>query len=260
MNLFWLLITLLNQGAPAIAPDAPPAAVCFVEAYPKYLCGATATDLIWCDGTRMPWVTRKEEPKDFQHFLDIADLRDQTSQRYPMGPAWQPPPARDFDPGRLRSEAFFRKMYGDSTGEVEQTTERVAWFGQHLRVTTINDVHTRLERVREELVKLPKSFEKFYQTSAGTFVWRAIKGTRGRLSMHSFAIAIDVGVKESDYWQWNKPGPDGRRTWKNRFPPEVVEIFEKHGFIWGGKWDAFDTMHFEYRPELLHPACVQTAR
>jgi hypothetical protein len=24
-----------------------------------------------------------------------------------------------------------------------------------------------------------------------------------------------------------------------------------YGFIWGGKWLFFDTMHFEYRPEIL---------
>ena len=33
----------------------------------------------------------------------------------------------------------------------------------------------------------------------------------------------------------------------------IVEIFERHGFIWGGKWYHYDTMHFEYRPELLPP-------
>ena len=30
--------------------------------------------------------------------------------------------------------------------------------------------------------------------------------------------------------------------------------FETHGFIWGGKWYHYDTMHFEYRPELLMTA------
>jgi len=30
-----------------------------------------------------------------------------------------------------------------------------------------------------------------------------------------------------------------------------VAVFERHGFIWGGKWFHYDTMHFEYRPELL---------
>lgn len=34
-------------------------------------------------------------------------------------------------------------------------------------------------------------------------------------------------------------------------PEEVVNVFENHGFIWGGKWRNYDTIHFEYRPELI---------
>ncbi|MFM7757478.1 MAG: M15 family metallopeptidase [Crocinitomicaceae bacterium] len=34
-------------------------------------------------------------------------------------------------------------------------------------------------------------------------------------------------------------------------PLELVEIFERYGFIWGGKWLPYDTMHFEFRPELI---------
>ena len=30
-----------------------------------------------------------------------------------------------------------------------------------------------------------------------------------------------------------------------------VRVFEKHWFIRGGRWHHYDTMHFEYRPELL---------
>ncbi|MDP3291618.1 MAG: M15 family metallopeptidase, partial [Sulfuricurvum sp.] len=33
-----------------------------------------------------------------------------------------------------------------------------------------------------------------------------------------------------------------------------------HGFIWGGRWYHYDTMHFEYRPELLASSCVATAK
>jgi hypothetical protein len=29
-----------------------------------------------------------------------------------------------------------------------------------------------------------------------------------------------------------------------------VAVFEREGFIWGGKWYHFDPIHFEYRPEL----------
>jgi hypothetical protein len=31
----------------------------------------------------------------------------------------------------------------------------------------------------------------------------------------------------------------------------ALETFERRGFIWGGKWWHFDTMHFEYRPEII---------
>ena len=40
-------------------------------------------------------------------------------------------------------------------------------------------------------------------------------------------------------------------VYHNQIPMDIVRIFEKHGFIWGGKWYHYDTMHFEYRPELL---------
>jgi hypothetical protein len=34
-------------------------------------------------------------------------------------------------------------------------------------------------------------------------------------------------------------------------------VFERQGFIWGGKWWHFDTMHFEYRPEIIAHAKSQ---
>lgn len=43
----------------------------------------------------------------------------------------------------------------------------------------------------------------------------------------------------------------GKSPHRNPIPWEIVEIFEKYGFIWGGKWYHCDTMHFEYRPKLL---------
>jgi hypothetical protein len=39
-------------------------------------------------------------------------------------------------------------------------------------------------------------------------------------------------------------GPKGA-GYRSRLPFDIVQIFEKHGFIWGGKWEHFDTMHFE---------------
>jgi len=88
---------------------------------------------------------------------------------------------------------------------------------------------------------------KKYLFPASTLAWRAIAGER-RLSMHALGIAIDLNPKLGPYWGWAAPGaPSPAKS----YPLEIVEIFERHGFIWGGKWREFDLMHFEYRPELL---------
>ena len=70
------------------------------------------------------------------------------------------------------------------------------------------------------------------------------------MSNHSFGTAIDLNVKKSAYWKWDPPAKlatFSRKDW----PTELIEIFERHGFVWGGKWWHYDTMHFEYRPELI---------
>jgi len=45
----------------------------------------------------------------------------------------------------------------------------------------------------------------------------------------------------------------GVAPYHNSMAAEVIQAFERHGFIWGGRWYHYDTMHFEYRPELLEP-------
>ncbi len=254
------LIVLLLQTAPAPAPAAPAEAKCFLAAYPGLLCGATAEHLVWCDGTKMPWKKRPRPLQPLEARLDEADLTDQTAQRYPVGRKHPVPPPVDFDPGRARYEPFFRKMYGDDKKAVARTLAEVRWLPDSanvpLKVTTINGVHRKLREVSADLEKLPEKVRQFAVKPSGTFVWRNIKGSK-RLSMHSFAIAIDVGVGFADYWKWVRPDADGNYPYRNRFPYEVVEAFERHGFIWGGKWYHFDTMHFEYRPELLAAPCAE---
>jgi hypothetical protein len=82
------------------------------------------------------------------------------------------------------------------------------------------------------------------------FNWRPVAGT-DRLSAHSFGISIDINTGFSDYWRWAGGGPDPGE-YRNRIPLEIVLAFEAEDFIWGGRWYHYDTMHFEYRPELRH--------
>jgi len=69
--------------------------------------------------------------------------------------------------------------------------------------------------------------------------------------VHSFGAAVDINVACSDYWHDTVTDETAKVVYRNRIPAEIIEVFEKNGFIWGGWWYHFDTMHFEYRPELL---------
>ena len=116
-------------------------------------------------------------------------------------------------------------------------------------LTSKNGVADKLQLVSNELDKIPKYY-KYLENPGGTYNWRTIQGTN-RQSPHSYGFAIDINIKYSNYWRWDSIDGSDSIPYVNRIPLEIVEVFEKHGFIWGGKWYHYDTMHFEYRPELF---------
>jgi hypothetical protein len=216
-----------------------------LKAYPDFLDSADENTLYWKDGTSMIYDDGIQN-KTHDEKLDNADLEDQMSQQYVKGADWGEPPAENFEPGRIRCEPFFKKMYGNSSSEVQRNLLSVRWAdGTTVDFTAVNGASERLKEVAADLQQLGPEFQKYLKNIGGTFNWRNIAGTN-RLSNHSFGSAIDINTKFSNYWKWQ-----GDMTYRNQIPIEIVEIFEKHGFIWGGKWYHYDTMHFEYRPELL---------
>jgi hypothetical protein len=236
----------------ATAALADPALDALVAAYPDHLAGYDEKDLIWKDGARMP-ISDGRSGKSFDELLNNPDIKDQFAIPYPLGSDLKVP-AFNEDPGRIRNEKFFVKMYGDCRkGEVTKWLKPVAWMpnrrGGTVNVTTVNGVAGRLVDVIKELDKLPAGMTQYLVPASGTYNCRTIVNTK-RLSVHAFGAAIDINSKFSDYWEWSK-GKDGRIAWKNRIPAAIAEIFERHGFIWGAKWYHFDTMHFEYRPEII---------
>lgn len=250
------LAVVLQQPAAAQKSDEARAQrllAVLVAAYPDFLTGYEGNVLIWKDGTRMAFDDGRGT-KDFDALLDAPDLEDMFYAPYPLARGGLPP-AFNRDPGRVRFQPFFDKMYGNcSKGEVAGNLVDVVWLrsrgGQKLKATRINGVAAKLQAVSDELDKLPARFTEFLVPSAGTYICRPIAGTR-RISAHGFGIAIDIATARSDYWFWTKPGADGRYPYSNWVPWEIIEIFERHGFIWGGKWYHYDTMHFEYRPEIV---------
>src|ERR1700688_3785314 len=88
-----------------------------VQAYPEALSGHDDKHIFWRDGTAMV-ADDGVENKSFDDLLRNASIVDQLRLPYPPGSS--PPPELNYDPGRFRNEAFFKKMYGDcSSGEVQ---------------------------------------------------------------------------------------------------------------------------------------------
>jgi hypothetical protein len=242
-----------RYGAPP--PDLDKHLARLVAAYPDTIAGFDAVHLKLKDGRRLP-ISDGRTDKSFDQLLDDPDIDDMFAFAYSAGEPPSAPPA-NFDPGRVRVDALFKALYGNcEAGEVSPHMRAIQWLprnkGGSVRFTTAQGADKALEAVSRELDELPSKFLKYLKPTAGTYNCRPIAGT-GRMSMHGFGAAIDINVDFSDYWRWANPRPDGSYAWKNRIPVEIVDVFERHGFVWGGRWHHYDTMHFEHRPDLVPP-------
>jgi hypothetical protein len=250
----WIVLawtgSLLAQGSDTIAPGLR----CLQQAYPAHVCSIEPNALVTCRGERL--IYDDGCTKTPTQRLEAPDLEDTFAQPYDASAAL--PPAADFDPGRARSVALLGAMYGATAKQVQAQLTSVVWMpsvsGRRLQVTAANGVDERLRAVSAALEELPEELRRQAGEVAGTFNHRPVAGT-DRLSAHSYGIAIDVAPALADYWRWRERGTERPTRYRNRLPLEIVQAFEREGFIWGGRWAHYDTMHFEYRPELLVPAC-----
>lgn len=197
------------------------------------------------NGNPIPFDDHKD--KSFEDRLASPDLKDIFLIPYRAG-AIRSVEIENEDPGRVRVEAILAATYGPNPATAQV---RMRFLGMAVRVH--RDVAPALARVAARLKDAPAnpSLAPFLQKLSGGFASRTIAGT-DRKSAHAFGIAIDLDKSMSDYWRWQK----GPHRWRNRIPQAIVDAFEAEGFIWGGRWWHYDTMHFEYRPELVGPACV----
>jgi hypothetical protein len=149
---------------------------------------------------------------------------------------------------RSREEAYSRQQW-------------IAFLGRQVQVH--QGIAAPLNRAEADILALAEGdaetqgWLKNLQSITG-WNWRNVAGSGSR-SFHSYGIAVDLLMKAQPgmetYWQWTAAkGIDWRSVpAENRQAPPVavIRIFEEQGFIWGGRWSRYDTMHFEYHPELL---------
>lgn len=232
------------------------------KAYPDFIKSVSRNSLTWFNGERI-----SIKDKQYNATVDTPSLLEQLNQPQYLSNkkikcgTYTP----TNDAGRIRNEVFFATMYGKNKNAVKNNLGTIYWmpnyFGHRypLQITRVNGVNIKLKHVSHQLERLVKKhpdYLKYLNNPGGAFHWRYIKNSH-RQSPHSFGIAIDINTTQSNYWIWdtgitkNKINQTDAFPYKNRIPCEIVSIFENNGFIWGGKWRHYDTMHFEYRPELL---------
>lgn len=178
------------------------------------------------------------------------DLQDMLEQIYPLT-AIQGLMDEAFDPGRVRVYPLLKEVYGGTEEQIKKNLVPVKAGYKNYSFNQRNGAAEALGAVMKELVPLAEKRRDVYACvfpASGTFNYRLIAGTN-RLSPHAFGTAIDLASDKRDYWQWASREDGEKRI--AAYPKEIPQIFEKHNFIWGGKWGHFDILHYEYRPELI---------
>jgi hypothetical protein len=237
-------------SAPVAALAMPAALQCLVRIYGGV---ARLRDGKWfletSSGASIPYDDGRV--KSFDEQLASPDVEDAFRERYRRGPL-VPVTQKDFDPGRTRLAPLLATTYGGTAADVEHALVRVRLVSGTVSVhERAADALRRVAARLEKAVAEHPEWKPFFEPLGGGFNWRSIAGTELQ-SAHSFGVAVDLNPKLGAYWRWQK-------EWKNQIPPEVVDAFESEGFAWGGRWFHFDTMHFEYRPELFDESCYGNA-
>jgi hypothetical protein len=187
-----------------------------------------------------PW--KEPSPEEAARFRDMANNRNRN------------PPKR--------SQHFFDDLWrARSREESYDRVKSLRFLGKTVMVhySILEELALVEERILAEAKTNPavRAWVNSVSTLDG-WNWRSIARTQSR-SFHAYGAAVDIlprslGGRET-YWLWaaHKKPEWWNVSYNQRFhPPEaVINAFESYGFIWGGKWLFFDTMHFEYRPEIL---------
>jgi hypothetical protein len=163
--------------------------------------------------------------------------------------------------GTIRSPFFETIWQSRSRAGAFSCQQWIDFLGRSVHIH--RDIAAPLGRVEariQELAKNEPEIQNWLKNlhSITGWNWRNVAGSENR-SFHAYGAAVDLLMKAQTgmetYWQWTAAkGIDWRSVpvEKRQNPPTaVIRAFEEQGFIWGGRWSRYDTMHFEYHPELL---------
>jgi len=192
--------------------------------------------------------------------LDRSPACDPIFYAYPLGPLSEPPAAEAEMPTYCTDVQ--EVMWGRTEKEIRDHGRTIEFldhrmFVNELVIEPLGAVERDIRVVARRDPAVAAWVDELDVTYS--FVSRDIAGSETR-SQHGWGMAVDFVPRSyggrAVYWRWSRvydrEGWDRIPLERRWSPPEpVVEIFESHGFVWGGKWAHFDMIHFEYRPEIL---------
>ncbi len=270
--LSWPGFGQVPPASSALAGDAVFQAM--VKAYPGWVTVRTegveqvlnvgGRDFLWAEGRILPpeqeaqWAIFAPQPF-YDYPRETPDVASWTDDQVAQAEAVL---AERRAQAPRRESKFFDALWGVfNRRTADASQKRVAFLG--LRVTVHRSLAAPLARIEARLNSARASdpdLDQFLRSLAKLdgYNWRDIAETQSR-SNHAYGAAIDLIPQsyrgKNPYWLWAPQERPGwyRTAWTRRWVPHpaVVKAFEAEGFVWGGKWLLYDTIHFEYRPEIL---------
>jgi hypothetical protein len=217
----------------------------------------------WAQG-RLLRAELKDEPETFSPYsfypYYLGEVRHREITPEILGRIAQREAQEKEDP-ISRHPGFYDALWNSSADHTTyDRTGYIYWFGNRARVhQEVIPLINSIIRDMEKEIRTNNTLRNFNNSLELLSGWnyRTIAGTMTR-SMHSYGLAIDFepySYRGSEtYWRWARSRRD---DWWNitederwQIPQVIIDAFEARGFIWGGKWLFYDTMHFEYRPEI----------
>ncbi|MFQ6608787.1 MAG: M15 family metallopeptidase [Fidelibacterota bacterium] len=177
---------------------------------------------------------------------------------YPLGSLTELP---EYEELPKRSSDFLDHLFGTAERELSEQCDWVPFLNHKAYVNHF--CAEALRKVEGEILEAAESDSavRTYIDSLKiiySFKQRKISGSNN-VSYHFYGLALDLVPNSYEgkqvNWKWSSVY---FKEWhliplaKRWSPPQkVIDAFEHNGFVWGGKWSHFDTIHFEYVPEII---------
>lgn len=160
-------------------------------------------------------------------------------------------------PLRAMSEATKDRVFGKFRYEAAPTEDNPEairilgdWKKEHIVMVTLDKAHGQTERmpvhkvIAQQLMAAVAEIKRLglidrIRDYNGAMVERFVRGSTKTLSNHARGTAIDINK------DWNKLGRVPAPIGAEGSVLELVPVFNRHGFAWGGHFDRIDPMHFE---------------